>query len=173
LNLIITCARHLELETKKEISQILKNLGDSNPLICITNMSGILTVKTELEPISVIKKIKKMILDEPWCIRYSLRIIPIQNVTETNIENIENSVSKLIKIIAPSDTYRILIEKRFSEISSTELISKIANKISNKVSLEFPDKIILIEVLGNKTGISVIKNEDILSTEKFKRSISE
>ncbi|GBL40780.1 hypothetical protein EMGBD3_01480 [Nitrosarchaeum sp.] len=39
--------------------------------------------------------------------------------------------------------------------------------------MEFPDKIILIEVLGNKTGIAIVKKEDILSVEKTKRSISE
>ena len=70
-------------------------------------------------------------------------------------------------------TYRISIEKRNSELSSKEIITKIANKIKNKVSLEFPDKVLLIEILGNKTGVSILKKSDILSTEKTKRSMSE
>jgi tRNA acetyltransferase TAN1 len=41
------------------------------------------------------------------------------------------------------------------------------------VSLEYPDKMILIEILGNKTGISILKKSDVLSIEKTKRSISE
>ena len=45
--------------------------------------------------------------------------------------------------------------------------------MKNKVSLEFPDKIILIEVLGNQTGIAIVKKGDVLSVEKTKRSISE
>ncbi|MEK6817975.1 MAG: THUMP domain-containing protein [Thermoproteota archaeon] len=173
MNLIITCARHLETETRQELMGILEKLGDSEPTITITNMSGILTAETKLEPIEVVKKIKEMLLDEPWCIRYCLRIIPIQKITETKIESIEEGITDLIKLISNGESYRISIEKRNSNISSQELISRVAKKIENKVSLEFPDKIILIEVLGNKTGIAIVKKEDILSVEKTKRSISE
>jgi tRNA acetyltransferase TAN1 len=171
--LIVTCARHLESETRQEIIGILEKIGDSEPSITISNMSGILTAETKLEPIEVVKKIKEMLLDEPWCIRYCLRIIPIQKTTETTIESIEEGISDLVKLISDDESYRISIEKRNSNISSQELISRIANKIKNKVSLEFPDKVILIEILGNKTGIAIIKNADILSVEKTKRSISE
>ena len=114
-----------------------------------------------------------MLLDEPWCVRYCLRIIPIQKTTETKIESIEDGISDLNKMISNKESYRISIEKRNSNISSQELISRVAKKIKNKVSLEFPDKIILIEVLGNKTGIAIVKKADILSVEKTKRSISE
>ncbi len=152
---------------------ILGKLGDSEPTIIITNMSGILTAETKLDPIEVVKKIKEMLLDEPWCIRYCLRIIPIQKIIETKIESIEEGITDLIKLISKGESYRISIEKRNSNISSQELISRVAKKIENKVSLEFPDKIILIEILGNKTGIAIVKKEDILSVEKTKRSISE
>ena len=166
---------HLYLRPKDihSYANILDKLGDSEPKLTITNMSGILTAETKLDPIDVVNKIKEMVLDEPWCIRYSLRIIPIQKITETKIESIEEGISDLIKLIASQDSYRISIEKRNSDISSQELISKIANKIKNKVSLEFPDKIILIEILGNKTGIAIVKKTDILSVEKTKRSMSE
>ena len=173
MNLIITCARHLESETRQELIDILEKIGDSEPKITITNMSGILTAETKLESIEVVKRIKEMLLDEPWCIRYCLRIIPIQKITETKIESIEDEISDLIKLISNEESYRISIEKRNSNISSQELISRIAKKIKNKVSLEFPDKIILIEVLGNQTGIAIVKKEDVLSVEKTKRSISE
>lgn len=173
MNLIITCSRHLEPEAEQEISQILEEMGDSEPVITITKMSGIVTVDTILEPIEITKKIREKILDEPWSIRYCLRIIPIQKVTETNVEQIQEKVECMRDEISSDESYRILIEKRNSDISSKEIISRIAKIFKNKVSLEFPDKIILIEILGNKTGVSIIRNRDILSLEKTKRSISE
>lgn len=173
MNLIVTCARHLESETVEELSGILEDLGDSEAKITITEMSGILTAKTNLEPVDAVKKIKEMLLDEPWSIRYSLRIIPIQKITESKIEEIEKTVSEMANQISEDETYRISIEKRNSNISSQELITKIANKIKNKVSLEYPDKIVLIEILGNICGVSILQKSDILSIEKTKRSISE
>jgi tRNA acetyltransferase TAN1 len=173
LNLIITCARHLEPETKEEISRLLEKFGDSESQVVITDMSGILTAKTKLEPVEVIRKLNQIIEDEPWSVRYCLRIIPIQKLTNTNINEIEEVVEKIIDQIMEGESYRISIEKRNSNISSKELITKIANKVKNKVSLENPDKVIQVEILGGKTGISVLKRSDILSVEKTKRRLSE
>ena len=173
MNLIITCARHFEPETEDELRDILEELGDADIKVSITNMPGILTSETKLDPVEVVRKMKEMLLDEPWSIRYCLRIIPIQKIVETNIEEIEQSIEELSNQILDDETYRISIEKRNSNLSSQEMITKIANKIKNKVSLEFPDKVILIEILGNKTGISILKKSDILSIEKTKRSMSE
>ena len=173
MNLIITCARHLEQETKEELLNILEEFGDPDANIVISDMSGIMTASTKLEPIEVVRRIKEMILDEPWSIRYCLRIIPIQKVIETTIENIEKIIENMNEQIKSGETYRISIEKRNSDLSSKEIITKIADKIKNNVSLEFPDKVVLIEILGNRTGISILKKSDILSVEKTKRSISE
>ena len=173
MNLIITCARHLEEDTEEELRDILDELGDSEIEVSISDMSGILTAQTKLEPIEVVKKMKEILLDQPWSIRYCLRIIPIQKVIETKIELIERAISNISNQILDGETYRILIEKRNSDISSKEIITKIAHEIKNKVSLDFPDKIILIEILGGMTGISILKEVDILSIEKTKRSMSE
>lgn len=173
MNLIVTCARNLEGETEEEILDILDELGDPDVKIAVSNMSGIITIETKLDPIEVVRKMKEMLLDEPWSIRYCLRVIPIQKTVETNLEKIQECVSSISNNIEENESYRILIEKRNSDISSKEIITNIANQIKNKVSLDFPDKIILIEILGIITGISLIKNSDILSLEKTKRSMSE
>ena len=173
MNLIVTCARNLEGEAEEEIMDILDELGDPDVKISVSNMSGIITVQTKLDPIEVVRKMKEILLDEPWSIRYCLRVIPIQKIVETNLEKIQECISSISDKIEDNESYRILIEKRNSDISSKEIITNIANQIKNKVSLDFPDKIILIEILGIVTGISLIKKSDILSLEKTKRSMSE
>ena len=173
MNLIITCARNFEQETKGEIKEILKKLGDIEPEISISKISGILIGKTSLDPFTVVNQVKAIVLEEPWVIRYTLRIIPINRVVKTTLDEIENEIPRLVKTMQQDETYRISIKKRNSNISSKELIIKIADKIQNKVSLENPDKIILIEILGEKSGIALIKPNDIFSKEKIKRSISE
>ena len=173
MNLIITCARHLEPETEQEIRDILEEMGDLEPIITITNMSGILTARTTLEPVEVVRRIREKIMDEPWSIRYCLRIIPIQKIVGTDIDIIEKEISGMVDLISKGESYRISIEKRNSDILGQDLISRIAKNIKNKVSLEFPDKIVLIEILGNKTGLAVVRRSDILSVEKTKRTMSE
>jgi len=169
LNLIITCARSLESETKNEINKILDGLGDQEPEILNVGMRGILMVNTIIEPSKIIDYVKNKMIEEPWLIRYCLRIIPIQMITETEIDKIKQNVIKLKDTIQKNDSYRITIEKRNTDISSTEIITEIANIFPNKVSLNQPDWIVLIEILGNDTGISILKNDGMFSLDKAKR----
>ena len=72
-----------------------------------------------------------------------------------------------------NDNYRITIEKRHTDIDSRELIVRIASQIKNKVCLDNPKWIILIEIIGEKAGISIIRPNDILSRHRIKLSFSE
>jgi len=169
LNLIITCARSLESETKNEISKILDELGDQEPEILNVGMRGILMVNTVIESSKIIAYVKNKMIEEPWLIRYCLRIIPIQMITETEIDKIKQNVIKLKDTIQKNDSYRITIEKRNTSISSNEIITEIAKIFPNKVSLNQPDWIVLIEILGNDTGISILKDDELFSLDKAKR----
>ena len=169
MNLIITCARSLESETKNEIRKILDELGDQEPEILNVGMRGILMANTIIEPSKIIDYVKNKMIEEPWLIRYCLRIIPIQMITETEIDKIKQNVIKLKDTIQKNDSYRITIEKRNTDISSTEIITEIAKIFPNKVSLNQPDWIVLIEILGNDTGISILKDDELFSLDKAKR----
>ncbi len=169
MNLLVTCARNLETETKNEIGKILDEIGDQESEVLNVGMRGILMVNTSIEPSKIIDWVKDKVVEEPWLIRYCLRMIPIQSVTETDMSKITNDVIKLKDVIQQNDSYRITIEKRNTDMSSTEIITEIAKIFPNKVSLNQPDWIILIEILGDKTGISILKDSEIFSLDKTKR----
>lgn len=171
MNLIVTCPRNLELEAESEIKKILNELDDQEPEIFQTDMRGILMVNTILEPLKIIDWVKNKINDEPWFFRYCLRIIPVQKTTDTDIDKIKQNVMNLKSIIQENDSYRITVEKRNSNMSSSQIINEIAKIIPNKVSLDEPDWVILVEIFGEKTCISILKNDSIFSLEKSKRNL--
>lgn len=166
---MVTCARHFEGETREEIGAILEEIGDESPRITITEMSGILTVETSVDPKEIVKKIHERIEDEPWAMRYTLRAIPIFATVDTDAESIAKAVMEQAHKMGPDDTYRITVEKRHSDISSSQIITRIADQIKNKVSLEKYDWIVLVQVVGKISGVSILKDSDILSVEKEKR----
>ena len=168
--MLVTCARNLEVETKNEIGKILDEIGDQESEVLNVGMRGILMVNTSIEPSKIIDWVKDKVVEEPWLIRYCLRMIPIQSVTETDMSKITKDVIKLKDVIQQNDSYRITIEKRNTDMSSTEIITEIAKIFPNKVSLNQPDWIVLIEILGNKTGISILKENEIFSLDKAKRA---
>ena len=175
MNLIITCPRHMEDEAVDEIQNILYDIGDESPDITITNMSGILVATTRLDPVSVPNKMRKILKDEPWTIRYCMRVIPIHATVDANIDAIaEAAIKEATRYNIPSNsTYKISVEKRNTDISSSAIIESIARNIKNRVSLDHADITILVEILGKIAGISILRDTDIFSAEKIRRGMND
>ena len=169
MNLIITCQRNLEEPTILEIQNILERFGDSDAIIEKTIFSGIIEVETKLDNMKILDDFKEIIEDEPWLIKYCSRIIPIQDECESKLDKIKEKVINLSHNIKKNETYRITVEKRQSSLHTKDIISKIADSLSNKVSLDNSDWEIVIQVLRNKTGISIIPPNSILSVDRQKR----
>ena len=171
-NLIITTYRYKEQEAIEEAIILFERAGDRNVYFVISKISGIVLGYTHLDQFEIMSKFRKILLDEPWQFRYILRIIPIERSTKTDLKTIQREVENLVqKKISFNDTYRITVEKRHTELSTNEIIDYIANKLQFKVSLDNPDWIILIQVIGNLRGISVIKKNQIFNSVIEKRNI--
>jgi len=167
-NLLITTTRGNEADACSEIWYLLGETGDSAAKVDKTGVSGLIAAKTCFPPLETIRKLREIMKERPYEFRYSLRIIPIQKVVRTDLGEIERVVTQLSKEIKENETFRITIEKRFTHISSRDIIEVAAANIERKVDLNKPDKIVLIEVVGGLTGISVVKPSNIISTVKEK-----
>ena len=169
MNLIITCQRNLEEPTILEIQNMLERFGDMEAIIEKTVFSGIIQVETSLDIIRVLDDFRELIENEPWLIKYCSRIIPVQKECESKLDKITDTVIELSHTMKENETYRITVEKRHSSLHTKDIISNIADSISNKVSLENSDWEIIVQVLRNKTGISIIPPDTILSVDRQKR----
>ena len=168
-NLIVTTPRGQENLAAIELEDLLRSLGDESPQVSLTSVAGLITARTNLNPFEVINKVREIIKEEPWRIGNLMRLIPIEEVVESNLEEISQVVEKFSSKIPEDATFRITIEKRHTSLSSSEIIEMAAKKVNRKVNLKNPDWIILIEVVGAFTGISVIKPDQILSIAKLQK----
>ena len=169
-NLIASTYRHREEDAQNELHEILELFGDPKPASDITELVGILVGRTALEPIEVVKRIKKLVRDEPWRVRYILRLLPIEFAfTEDGFESITAVVMRLTSKMKKLETFRITVERRNTLLRSADIIAKIGSIIENKVDLEKPDWIVLVEIIGKFAGISVIRPDQIFSSVIEKR----
>jgi tRNA acetyltransferase TAN1 len=97
-----------------------------------------------------------------------LRVIPIEKVVHTSLEQIQDAAKELGSKIAEGETFSVKVEKRFTETHSKDIIEAAAGVIKRKVNLTKPDKIFLVEVIGGLTGVSIAKPDEILSVLKEK-----
>jgi len=167
-NLLATTLRGNERDACSELWYLLGEIGDSAPNVEKTGVSGLIAAKTAFNPFGVIEKLRRILLERPYEFRYTLRIIPIEKVVCTDLGEIQCVATELSSKIGENETFRVTVEKRFTAMPSRNIIEEVAANIERKVDLSKPDKILLIEVIGGLTGISVIKPDDVISIMKEK-----
>jgi tRNA acetyltransferase TAN1 len=168
-NLLATTARGNERPMCNELLFLLKEqLGDSQAETSKTKIRGLIVGKTSLDPKAVIEKFRAILNERPYEFRYALRILPIERVVPTDLEEIKRATQELAAGIGEKETFRVTVEKRFTTLHSKDIIEAAAGDIKRKADLENPDKILLIEVLGAFTGLSLLKPTDILGVIKEK-----
>ncbi len=168
-NLLISTRRGEEKDACSEAWYLLREIGDSEASVDTTPVRGLIVAKTSLSPFEAVEKLRKLLAERPEEFRYTLKIIPIQKVVKTDLDEIKKVSKELSAQIGLDEKFRVSVEKRHSEIDRMEVVKAAAEEIDRKVDLKNPDKILLIEILGNLTGVSVVKENDVLSVVKEKK----
>lgn len=169
-NLLVTTSRHREDDAFDEILELLDVLGDNDPSIEVSSVSGIILVDTILNPFQFVEDCKEIVRKDPWKFRYVLRVIPLEMNCKAELTEIHAIVNQLSKKIDAQETYRVLIEKRHSRLHSSEIISTVTSKLKMKVNLDSPNWIILIQIVKMVAGISILRPSQIFSSVKEKIS---
>jgi tRNA acetyltransferase TAN1 len=162
-NILATTWRGNEENACSELWYLLGEIGDSAPTVDKTGVAGLIAAKTAFNPFEVIEKFRKILHERSYEFRYTLRIIPIEKVVRTDLGEIQRAATELNSKIGEEETFRVTVEKRFTETPTRDIIEAAAANIEREVDLNNPDKILLIEVVGGLTGLSVIKPNEILA----------
>lgn len=155
-----------------ELWILLKAVGDESPKVNRSRVKGVIIGKTNLGPIEAIHKLRSLLRVNPSKFKSIYRVLPIEEVVETEIHSIVDTLRRLSIRIRESETFRITLEKRRTDLRSQEVIDPVAEIIDRRVELKEPDWVVLIEILGKETGVSVIRPVDILNIQKEKYALS-
>jgi len=169
-NLVVSTYRGRENDCISELWYFLRDLGDRRFEASPTGLPGLIVARTSLNPLDVVEKLREEVLKSPWYFRFILKVVPIAKVVPADLETISSEASKMaLEAISPEETYKVIVRKRLSELGTREVIEAVASRIDRKVSLEKPDKVVVVEIIGDVAGIAVLKPDQIVSVQKLKR----
>ncbi len=168
-NLVVSTYRRRENDCISELWYILQELGDERMDASTTGLPGLIVAKTSLDPVEVVERMREEAIEKPWYFRFILKVVPVQKVVPADIESIAKAAEELSSSIKENETFRVTVRMRLTDIDKRELIDAVASRINRKVSLENPDKIVWIEVIGDVAGVSVIRPDQVLSVQKVRR----
>ncbi len=164
----MTSAKGLEAKASAEFKELALLSGIRKVSIERSAYDGVLEVEVE-DARGLLTFVSNYVRSEPFRVRFILRLIPVDLVVDTKIEEIQRGIKQLSPQLRESESFRITIEARDSPYSTKQLIDAVAGLIDNKVNLETPDKIVFVQVFGEYSGLSVLEPEEVLSIVKIKR----
>ncbi|MEM4810333.1 MAG: THUMP domain-containing protein [Thermofilum sp.] len=153
-NLVVSTYRQRENDCIAELWYFAREIGDKELDASRSGLPALILAKTSLDPEVFAAKARERILENPWYFRYVLKIVPIQQVVEARIEEMVNAAQRLSELrLRPADTFKVEARIRLSELTRDKVVEAIASVIHNKVNLTNPDKVVLVEVIGNLAGV--------------------
>jgi tRNA acetyltransferase TAN1 len=155
-----------------ELWMLLRTAGDETPSVTRTRVKGLIAAETSLEPLEAIRRIRGELREKPESFKNLLRIIPIEATVPTEIDEIVETAQGLAEKIPVDESFRVTLEKRRTKLRSRGVIDAVAEKIDRKVDLEEPDWVILVEIVGKRTGIAVVPRDGILSVQKERAQLA-
>jgi tRNA acetyltransferase TAN1 len=171
-NFIATTFRYQEDSLIDELKDLFYEFEDLSVTFNKTNIDGLIIGFCLKDPMDFVILLRNKIKNVPWEIRYLLRFIPVEKVVLTDIIKIKETSQFLMKKIPSDTTFKIVIEKRHTNIKKMDIINEIAPLISTKVDLDNPLWVLLIEILGKYTGVSVLKS-NVLFSSMIEKRVSE
>ena len=171
-NLLVSSARGDEHDANSELRYLLGELGDRHASTNYTPVSGLTVARTKLDPVLLISRLRTILKIRPWEFRYVLKVKPVTRVVPCTLEEITGAVVQQASMVKEGETFRVSLEKRQNHISSKDVIDSVASKVPRKVDLQNPSKLILIEIISQVAGVSVISPSSILGVEREKRASS-
>lgn len=161
-------------EARFEVLNLLEELAKKYPILRETdvivrpgNYKGIILVDfrrifSKLDE-EVIKDIQKNLeetyqkMREERRLRYIQRFIIFDEIVDTDVNSIVSAVHELKGLVRGK--WRITLKTRKYPIDKQTLIRKAAEPINYPVDLENPDYVVLIEIMGPLTGITVLRTK--------------
>jgi tRNA acetyltransferase TAN1 len=169
LNLLVTSQKGSEAKASAELKEIALQRGHRKLHIEKSAFDGILEIEIENSR-DFIAFMRDYVKSEPFRVHFIQRIIPVDVVVDTTLEQIKEAATQIAPQILQGESFMIGISERDSPVSRKELIDTIADVVDRKVNLNSPDKVFQVEVLGEYTAMSVVRPDEILSITRLKRS---
>lgn len=169
-NFLATTYRYKEEDLMDELEGLFYDFGESTAEVHETNISGLIVGKSSKDSELFIPYLRAKLKDSPWEIRNLLRFVPIQKVVLTEVEEIKNCLLDLAKDkIVGGGPVKILVEKRHTKLTKKDIIDAVGPYLNYPVNLTNPTWILLVEIIGKYSGISVIRADMMFSSMTEKR----
>ncbi len=166
-SLIITYEPNHAASSKEEVINVFKAVDDK-PDFLESEFEGIFLLK-QTKPKDKVKQLRKLAKKNKKLFSRTFHYIPVDKWVKSEIKDMQKAIKSLVKGIKEKEKWKMdLSIRHYKKHDFKELIEKLTEVVDRKnVDLEKPEKIIKVEILGDKAVIALLKPEELLEVPKI------
>jgi len=160
-NLLVTFDPTHAESAKKEIESLLKEVKvKADVLSCEEGLAEV-SVGDARKAVLALRKLKKDKFE------HTFHWTPIDHWCKATIPEMQKVIKGLAKDINVKEKWRMDLGRRKTKEHERDLIIKLTDVVDRpKVDLSKPDKIVKVEIIGDKAGIALLKKDELLNVVK-------
>ncbi|MEM7813838.1 MAG: THUMP domain-containing protein [Candidatus Aenigmatarchaeota archaeon] len=168
-NLLVTYNPAHAARAEDEARTLLRSSGEDAKFL-ESKIEGVFLLRTKKDPREVVRQLAKFGKANPGQFVYTYRWVPIDVWVKTDVAAIGKVMKDFDKKMDPAKSWKMdLVKRHFEKASATDLILKLTEHISKpKVDLKNPQLIIKVEILGKKTGCSLLAADEVLDASNLR-----
>jgi tRNA acetyltransferase TAN1 len=173
VNLLVTYEPINQFIARDEVEQVLREIGDITPEFMHSRVRGLFMIHVDRDPKAVTTQLDALCRREPSMFWYTYHWIPVEQWCPATIAAMSEVVKELAKRIRPEERWRMRINKRFyQQYHTRDLIEHLAQLVNRShVDLEHPEKIIRIELIRGRAGVSLLTAQEEFSVNRVKNEM--
>ena len=151
--------------TKPEVLRILKLLGDPDPWVRKSDVRGIAIARSCLDNRAVIRRCRELWSGPQPPFQFAIKWVPADHWCATSLDAIKQLIDeRLVPDIGPDQTWGMKVYKRrWQAYHTREIVDHLAAGIDRKVDLDHPDWLLLVNVLGRETAVTLLRPDEVFS----------
>ena len=166
-NLLVSFDPVHQESAKAEIEALMKEIQETVKILKVEEGLAELSVKNARK---VIKSLAKISGKDISKFKYTFNWWPVDEWCKSGIADMQKCIKKLQGAIKKEEKWKMdLAKRKTTKDYGKDIIIKLTDVVDKpKVDLKDPDKIIKVEITGNKTAISILAKDDFLALSKLK-----
>jgi len=166
-NLLVSFDPVHEESAKTEILGLLKEVGENGKIVSFSDGLAEISVRNPRKAITSLLEIAKTNIDQ---FRYTFNWWPVDVWCKSELLEMQKEIKKIQKGIKPEEKWKMdLIKRKLIRNYQGSLIVKLTDVVDKqKIDLNSPDKIIRVELDGERAGISLLTPNELLNVPRLR-----
>lgn len=172
-NMLVTFHENERGRAEEEVNKRLSDVGIALEDLVESSVQGLLLVRVTDDPKKAVRLLRGLALKYPEMFQYTHRYVPIERWVKATEDAMIKATQDMASEINEGEHWKMELQKRHWSGSSTqELIIRLTDNIDKgNVDLEEPDKIVMVEMIGDTVGFSTVSKDEMLDINKVREEL--